>query len=302
VSKAFLFAVPVGILMGVSNTINVSTISHLYFYFMPVLMMSFGYHINKLSEDKFTYFTYKYSSFIFKMLIFFAVMYPAIHFFGYWEYFGYSSGLLITYSLMRTKSSQNFIIGFVLDLLSGKRTPIVVWIFLFLKSNFLFTLLLILIVSLSSLSLISAIPERYINVLDVDIFDLQSLYLATGGRSAEWSAIYDLNSTNIYRWLFGNGFGVKYEAADDYFGGGGDIRHYSHLMPLSFILITGIISSLFIYLTLSFHIFNEVLNKNIYADFLLIVLLYSLAGASLHVEPIPWIIIGASFYSNSRFK
>ena len=141
-------------------------------------------------------------------------------------------------------------------------------------------------------------PERYSNVFLFDIADPIVMSYATGGRSNEWISLYAEIIKYPFGWIFGVGLGNSYELYDpitnDF-----EFRHYSHMTPLTYSYLFGmpLTAILFIYLTYRSYVLEKKLTIGI-QSFFTVALVLSPLGASLLVEPLPWMIFGISLASS----
>jgi Ca2+/Na+ antiporter len=131
---------------------------------------------------------------------------------------------------------------------------------------------------------------RYLSEQD-DVFF--AIDLATSGRLFDAIAVIEVLGDNVFRWIFGMGFGATY---DIYYSFADEVHttHYSHVAPLSYIFLGGIL--------FAFAAFGKVLYEgahalNNYDNHLSLMILYflimSVSGANLFTDVFWWIIIGA---------
>lgn len=243
--------------------IRSETFAHLFAIVLPTLGMSFGYYLGEHSEqdrslvrfDKIMKFSYITNILI---IIFFQLSvtlgfarYPAIA----------PTGLIISsIYYLGNKKWPLFFSGLIFIVLSGKRASLVMVMFALLV--FIYDLIrnksidpklfkrAKKIIGVSSIFIAAVVFylwnfTRYLNrvklVFQFDFSDPHAMYIATGGRSEEIINILGFLSEKPLRYIFGSGFGVKVEVAENFY------RHYSHFSPLSYALIFGVIFSVIIY-------------------------------------------------------
>lgn len=290
-----LFSTVIGIYN--STFFSVISLSQIYYFLMPLICISAGGLFYKYCILDFDNFIKEYSNYLFWCLIFLAFFYIYFHnFTSYWDYFGYSSGLVFIYLSSTSNSNFKLILGIIVDLFSGKRSTIAMWGFILSLKKPLFFLSIVLFFSLFILSLIPFIPDRYLVVFNFDILDERSMFLATGGRSVEWFGILNKINANPSGLYFGFGFGSSYELYD-MFQNIWETRHYSHLTPFSYLLISGVFFTSLLYLYLIYYAFTLYNSKYLYMYYYFIVMLFlSVSGGGLLAMPLPWVYLGILLY------
>lgn len=271
-------------------------LSHLFYIVMPILSIHFGILLFDLNGLNLIYKINVVASSALKILLFATFLYFIFHFYlNIWEFFGYSSGLLLAYIL--TDRAKSEIISwklFIFDLFTGKRSSLALWLFLLFRKKMIYSFFLIFIVFIFWEFLKDILPERYSNVFLFDISNPILMSYATGGRSNEWFSIYDVIHIHPFGEIFGLGFGNSYNLFDP-ISGDFEFRHYAHMTPLTYAFIFGfpLAVILYVYLIYKSILFEVKLSFGIHS-FYTIVLFLSFSGASLLVEPLPWIIFGFS--------
>jgi len=298
-SKYFIFFSAIGVLFSIlNNTTTLKAVANLYFYLMPATMLIYGYLLYEKCQYKdiqiFIRLMKKIWLFLFAVSLFGIVL----TFAGYAKYEGFSSGILLSV-IFFDKKSIRFWLGILVETISLKRTVIIIGLFiLFRKIGLKYAIYVCVTAIICYLAFPFELSNKIINLLNVDIFDSYSLYLATGGRSAEWFAIFDKFSNDPISLFFGFGFGATYISYDIFNIDNFDERHYSHFLPMSYIFLTGIFSFIAFY----FYLF-KILFWSLFSDsklYLLasIFILSSFAGSGLHVEPFPWLLFGYLLHSS----
>lgn len=247
---------------------------HIYAVITPIFATSFGYHLSynyksdKMEVPFVRLMTLCYYSNIFLIILFQAfirlglVIYPAVA----------PTGLLFSsiFFLSRGKWLK-FFIGLVFIVLSGKRSPFVVVIAVFLlfiidilrSSNFTKQVKkkvqrgILLIGSFGVGATIffwtqTNFLNRFKLIFQFDLSDEYAMYIATGGRSQEIINILKYLNQNPIEYFIGAGFGVRVEVMENFY------RHYSHLSPLSYVLLFGMFFAMIIYLSFTIKLLKPV--------------------------------------------
>ena len=297
-SLIFLLAFIVSLFYGLLGELitNISYVPSQFFYYLnPILSISGGFILWSIRRDRISWYLDFLGRLFFPLLIFLGIIYYAIHTTtNLWEYFGYSSGIITAYVMIARPNKFNALLGFITDLFSGKRTVIGLWIAIMgLARPVLVFIFLLIFFAFGLYYLIDFIPQRYLYVLTVDIADSESLFLATGGRSAEYFGVINkFNDSDLINLFTGFGFGANYQTADitnTIF----ETRHYSHLSFFTYSLISGFLFSTIVYVLLFYYLakYFRLRHSVIYKLFFIYILL-SFFGAVLMVETLPWIILG----------
>ncbi len=267
--------------------------SQIFYYVMPIIVILFGQNISIENIENINLVTEKLIKIIFWFLVLLTIIYFVLYkILSIWNYYGYSTGLIFAYSLIE-KRDNKYLIGFVFDIFSGKRSSIILWYLYFFKSKFKYFLLITTLTIAFLYFNLDELPIRYQNVINVDITDDLSLFNATGGRSVEWSGILDKIFSDYQSMLIGSGFGSSY-LMNDFINDDIVESHYSHMTPFTYALISGAISSFLIYSILTYKIYNfwKIFGSNRKFDYIFLMFLVSFSGPSLLVEPLPWFFVG----------
>ena len=281
-------------------------LSHSYYLIMPMVCVNAGsillnrYGSNLILEIR------RVALRCLPLLVLLTFAYFILHFsLQICDYFGYTSGLMFAYILTdRYQLSKVNWRYFFLDIFTGKRSSLVLWIFLIVRRYYLLGVIIgVLLYFFSSIAL-DFMPHRYSAVFEFDFNDPVLMSLATGGRSNEWFSVINFLNSSSNGWLHGGGWGLSYDLYDpinDFW----EFRHYSHMTPLTYTYLLGLPMAILIYLYL--------IMKSIILDrasvtgmetFFLLYLVLSPLGGSLLVEPLPWVFFGicCAAYSNRRIN
>jgi hypothetical protein len=300
-----LLITTIGLIIGIAGSFSsypsISVFfSHLYYLLMPVLSIHIGILLWKNYGNEIIKTINTIASNALRILIIAVFIYFLLHYgLDLWQFFGYSSGLVFAYILTENYKKTNFNkLYFILDLFTGKRSSLVLWVFLLFKKQTIYFFIFVLLAWLFWHDYSIFMPERYSNVFLFDIADPIVMSYATGGRSNEWISLYAEIIKYPFGWIFGVGLGNSYELYDpitnDF-----EFRHYSHMTPLTYSYLFGMPLTviLFIYLTYRSYVLEKKLTIGI-QSFFTVALVLSPLGASLLVEPLPWMIFGISLASS----
>ena len=294
-----LFLIIFSSIMGIVNKtfFSLITFSQIYYYLMPFLCISAGGLIYRTCGEEFNFFILDISNKLFWILFCLTLVYILLHnYTNYWGYFGYSSGIIFTFITNKKQTNLKLFIGIFIDLFTGKRSTIAMWgLILSLKKPIIF-LSLLLLISLFLFSIIPFIPQRYLDVFYFSSTDERSMFLATGGRSVEWFGIIDKIKNHPSSLFTGFGFGSSYELYD-MFQNLWETRHYSHLTPFTYLLISGIFSTIILYFFLIYFAATLYNTKYSYMYYYYILMLFlSVSGGGLLAMPLPWVFLGILIY------
>lgn len=311
-SILFLFFLPIALIIGfIDHGFADKTLSHLYSTIMPILSLSFGAYFCrqdqmslKLSKD-----FEKLMKFSFTIYIFIFLLYFWMTLSGRISYWGLGvNGLIMVALFMLVKQEYiKFVIMIGIILISGKRSILVATVLtsmiVFLPTLKLsinrkrFLAFFLICISLWGLFVIASktdLLRRFQLTAQFDTQDEKSMYMATGGRWQEYLYAIDYINKNKY-WLWGGGFGSQYNVYD--FAGEFIMkRHYSHLTPLSYILVYGSIFTFLLYCSLTFNVIKVLINRNNRLNFfnLMYIALFinSFFGAAPLTDPLMWFFLG----------
>jgi hypothetical protein len=279
-------------------------LSHSYYIIMPMVCINAGSLLFNRYGDNIIKQIRRVASKCLPILVLLTCCYFFLHFiFGVWDYFGYTSGFVSAYLLTdRYQLSRVNWKLFFLDLFTGKRSSLVLWIFLAARRYYFWSVIVGILLYFFYGIVIDLLPERYGIVFDFDFNNPVLMSLATGGRSNEWLSVIDFLNSSSYGWLFGTGFGMSYDLYDpisDFW----EVRHYSHMTPLTYTYLFGLPMAILIYLYLILKSFIlERVSITGMETFFFLYLVLSPLGGSLLVEPLPWVLLGicSAAYRNRR--
>lgn len=289
----FLFFAFYGVCTGlIFHSFTEKTLANIYFYLMPALMLNFGTLVYKQHGTNFRHFFIAYAIKIWPFLIALSALYLFLWSVGLWGYYGFVSNALIA-SMFSHPGSLRFSLGFLLEVLSGKRTVIIVAALVLISRLNKKSVLFFLVCCFFLVAFLGQqIPGRLAYTFHFEWSDPRSLYLATGGRSSEISAIVNALKADPWKFLTGFGFGATYTSYDAFNSENFDVRHYSHFGPISYLFITGITSTILIYAFLSKFVLETWRHNDRFFLLPLVFYISSFFGAGLHVEPLPWLVFG----------
>lgn len=301
-SLTFMVLGTIGIANGLmSNGMNTKTFANSYYYFMPAMMLMYGEFLQSCKIYELS----KSVGVLFRrwhwVLVGYSLAFLVLHQLGLTKYSGWASGSSLT-ALFFPTLSLAFIFGMLGDITSEKRTAIVIVLILLVKRIGLMKLLLLAIVFWALISMVgySVLPDKIKSLLTLSELNWESMYIISGGRSAEVYAITHKFAEEPVRLLTGLGFGYSYISYDIFNPDNYDVRHYSHFMPASYALLTGVFSPIIIYGFLIRVMYIGWVSNQSVGLIAACFVLSSLAGASLHVEPFPWIVFGYILSTNFR--
>lgn len=289
----------------IQNSLSNIFISHSYYYIMPIFSIIYGYYLAK-DEKKLKDFLNKIKIPIIYTLIFAFLLYLIFHhYLNIWNYFGYTTGFI--FAIVITDKYKSYLplgIYFCLDLLSGKRSSIFLWIIYFLRkikfspSNLLILIIIFLIFLLIIVMNIDHLPSRYKIFFTGNIFNYSDLVLMSGGRNDEWIHVYNLFINKPSSIFLGNGIGIYYTFIDPF--GFDEVRHYSHLTISTYAMISGVPFALILYfLIFCILVLYRSCNFKYAFNYFYLYFALSFFGASLLVEPLPWVMFGMLFSPNN---
>ncbi len=304
-----ILSVLVSIYFG--NDLSMKTISHLYGVLMAVFGVSFGRAFAKNYSKKMDYLVDKYIGYLFWvsagiMVVYYYFYYVA----GVIEYFGFDSELPLVIAFFLGLNKRFYtLVSILLLFFSGKRSPLIsslVMVLLLWNKNFRilspksFTIAVI-IGSMAVGGVWYAYQRdflwRYESLLSVDLYNEDSFYIATSGRSAEFVGVYKHMNAEPVRWAVGSGLGGSYFI--DIIRGDYEERyqHYTHLSILSYVFLFGVIFTLLL-LTYMFRLFykNYKYVSNKYYLALVVTFIGAFFGASMLVDPTFWVLLGINSY------
>ena len=293
------------------NELSMKTISHLYTIFIAIFGMSFGYHFAKNYTIDIAYKVKKYLKYYFLASFLILLLYLYGHFFtALIPYYGFDTELPLNFSFFLAQGQIGLaIISFLLILLSGKRSPLITVVILFLlflfkginfkkiKNIIISIFLPVLLISVFYIMFNRGLLSRFEIVASINIEDETSVYNATSGRSSELIGLFNHMNYDKLRWYVGSGLGGSYYVdiirGDDV----EKFAHYTHLSYLSLIFLFGVP---FVILFLSYIFFLFIKNykyiNNKYYLALLSSFIGSIFGAGILVDSIFWVLLGINIF------
>lgn len=304
-SYLFLVVFLLSILLSIAykNSFSSAYLSHIYAFIMPVLSISFGYNF---------YNSYKSSSelsFLFSKSIYLAfygsIILTLFYIYFYyvtqqWSYYGFATALPLVFGYIFINSPRLAHFGFFLNILTGKRSSILVTLFFYLKKIKFVTILrkpiwsFVIIISLVFIFKILndlEIFRRFALILEFDKDDSMAIFLATGGRLTEIISLYNYMILDPIKFVVGSGLGAKYLFVDPRQMYPDALMHYTHFSPTFYIFLIGVPSTLVMY----FLIFKNLkfINKTEPITYIFLsFLINSFFGSIMFVDPRFWFFFG----------
>lgn len=317
ISKIFLLYSPLVITYGlVMNPLSKASFSHFYTLFMPIIMMSFGTHI-QIKIEHFNSLKHKFASLFRKSLFILSFAIPfyfLLNKLGIITYFGLSTFLTLFVAYFASqKDIKKTIWTMILIFLTGKRADllgaVLILIFWFsrqylfhkklfnLKNLAYMTILVSILSSIAVFFFKQGTLDRFKPVLEMKLSDERSLYMGTGGRSDEIYTLVKKINENPIHWIIGSGVGATYIQkpffkTQEYF----ELKkHYSHFSPLGYIFVFGLIFTMILYaLFISYFLKGYFIPVNFYNLAFTGYFFLSFLGAIPFVDVLFWLILGAN--------
>ena len=294
------------------NALGKATFAHLFSLFLPVVSFSFGYLLVKRKSVFFEIFESKMIS-IGIVLSLFILVYYLLFKSGYLSYFGASSLISIPILYALVKKRYIYLSIFLCALFfTGKRTVILgvllVMILYFLWLNrsraiLLFSCILLVVIAAitGNTFVVSFFPDaELLGRFSVFFQEDVDWNLATSGRLNDViAAITSINQNGLF-WLVGKGVGATFIV--DY-GWGADLHstHYTHISPVSYVFLGGVLLAAAVYLRLISLFIHAIKNAG---DFYSLLFIYyfivSFSGAILFTDPFVWVVAGIVFYNSKN--
>ncbi len=303
----FFLAIYVGFY---NKNFNLTFLSHIYFYLMPLFSFYFGFKFDNCDFFHLIKFlNHIKNSVILILVLCTLVFFISYYIFNSWIYVSYTTNLIFALALFGSKFRFDKNIFFIfLDFISLKRSSLVLWLINYsFNRKFLIWLFLVTVVFFGIFNDIfkeidlENFSLRYtVFFNNFDILDEEVLFIASGGRSTEWFEIFNLFNNDFKSLFLGFGFGARYSLVD--VDGLIEFRHYSHFTFLTFAFISGFIFSSFLFLLICYILFKYRKFKSQFKFYFFIYFILSFAGASLLVEPLPWLSFGIFFSQLTTYK
>jgi hypothetical protein len=281
--------------------------SHFYTAVMPIVVISFGQYFARDFNEHLRATLIRMMRWLFYLVLGMLVAYFYLyHIAGVWSYYGFGTGMsFVAIYMLAHKKYMRFLLGFVLDLLSGKRSGVLVATLVAavnLRKEFprfnIKRVLGVIVLSLSGyFGFMYADSEdyfrRYKVMFEFDMGDSIAIFYATGGRLTEVMSILDYMAENSVRWFIGGGMGAQYLFDDPRVGFTQQLSHYAHFTPMGYVFVYGLPFAALLYIG----IFRRILKGAMYSgNFFylgfLVLFFGSFFGATLFVDPRVWFFLG----------
>lgn len=304
-SKLFLFSFFTATISSFyyDNIFSSAYFSHFYALIMPIFSISFGYHFF-INYEKSTFIKNYFGrliniSFIFSMI--FTFLYIYFYFItNQWGYFGFATSMPLFFGYILINNPKQAFFGFFLNLFTGKRSGILITLFflikrlkfqLMLKRPF-WTILLVFIficafIKLNDLQLFN----RFEMILDFDVKDSFSIFMATGGRFTEIISVLDHLNNYPFMYFSGSGIGGKYLFVDPRSTFPNELMHYTHFSPTFYLFLVGLPLTILIY-TLIVKEIKYIDKKEPITYVFLSFFINSFFGSIMFVDPRFWFFFG----------
>lgn len=306
----------VGVLIGAieGTLLTKPALVHLYMISMSIMGCSFGYWMAAKYDVNMQRMIHRVMSFIFCVSVITLSAYFYFHFIAKSiAYFGFDSYLpLVSAMFLADKKYILLAIAFILVVFSGKRAPLIAMLtpVLIMQINVLirprlkklftnFVIVVFLIAGGGFIITQTDLANRWELIASTDITNLDSIHVATSGRSVELFGLWNHMSDSLVRWFIGSGIGGQFtiEAVfrEELIN---REQHYLHLAIMTYLLVFGAPFLLFLlgYITYVFWRNRRNFSSFFYIG-MLVTFVGSLFGAGLIVEPIFWVFLGANQYS-----
>ena len=299
----FCYAIMSFILKTELIDIGYVALSHLFYGISPFLAMAFGVYLAARHQENVERGVQKIAKVFVLGLLALAVIYFCTDSLFLINPPSYSSGLVFAYVL----STQNihvrgakFWLLFFVDAFTGKRSSLVLWLFLIVKELRIYALFPLVFIAVITfcLSVYDLLPLRILAIFNPSHYTTEyGLSLISGGRSDEVFSVLDFLESNHYSML-GAGFGKAYLLISP-ITGWQEYRHYLHVTPITYFYVYGVFGALF-YLNVVFTTFKLLRVKSCLLNFHLLVMVLSLSGATMLSNPLIWVVFG--YLSSSKMK
>lgn len=290
-------------------------LSHLFTAIMPVVFISFGIHFAKNFDSKLrkcTLTTLRIATvMVFVALALYIYFY---HIRGVFGYYGFGTPIpLIMAFLLSQGSYLACLIGFVLAIYSGKRSSLVVIIFLILifvikktyshfrRKGFFVQKKWILIAIPLALFCWKGFQfaeernyfRRFKMMTQLNFSNELSLFYATGGRLTESISVAKYFENNPVQWITGAGMGARYPLIDPRYDTPVEEFHYVHFSPMSYVFLYGLPFTLLLYYGFARSLYKAAKNfENFFYLAFLALFIGSFFGSKLFTDPKVWFFYG----------
>lgn len=302
-----------GVVIGIiNNPIGKEYFAHFSPFILAIAAYSYGYR----SELKGGNFIKEIDSYIIPagfVLTGLVSVYFSLVNVGYIPYFG--AGALFAYPVFYclSKGLYGYVaVFYIANAFTGKRSvllaiTLVMLVFFWKKSGrkakigILFVLALIVQLAISSIvvrdgQVFGGVVDRYMSMfiyLSENDNVLEAIDFATSGRLYDALAVFERMGDSVVSWVFGLGFGatftVNYSFSEDI-----HITHYSHVSPLSYLLVGGLVLLVVVYGKLLYEVKRAIHRCE---DHLAMMVLYffvmGFSGAIFFTDTFVWLFVGA---------
>lgn len=309
-SILFLSFLPIGMVVGIAKgQFNTKYISHIYFYIMPIVMMSFGYALYKEYKINAEFHTFVKKTIMIGAIVssIYVLIFTVCAQMGILRQNNFGQAMS-SYAMpfYICENGIKILIGYfliVINIMTKKRAILVATIALLgivyligRKTNKNIAIHLFMFIMMIIICVFFAYNTTFFSriIMTVKGFVEGDLYVATGGRDMELEYILEYLNTDKIMWLLGIGFGGNVWVGNIY-------RHYSHFSPLAYVMTGGIFFSVMLYAGLIWYVVMEISKgmkgelRQLDMPFVLLLVYFfitSLSGSSMLSVPLCWAIIG----------
>lgn len=282
---------------------NYIVFSHFFYGISPFLGSAFGVYLAARHQKNVEKGVQKIAKVAVLGLLALAVIYFCANFLFLINPPSYSSGLIFAY-VLSTHSiyvrGGGFWLLFFIDAFTGKRSSLVLWLFLLVKGLRIYAFYPLVLIAAITFFLISfdLLPSRISVIFNPEYYTTESgLSRISGGRSDEVFSMFDFLESKYYS-LLGAGFGEAYLLVSP-ITGWQEYRHYLHATPLTYFYVYGVFGALF-YLHVVFATFKLLRVNSCLLNFHLLMMVLSFSGATMLSNPLIWVVFG--YLSSSKMK
>jgi hypothetical protein len=281
--------------------------THFYAALMPIFAMSYGRYFCVSCGGELRRCFYRLMEKIFYLQLVILLFYFYFYYIeGSWSYFGFGTGVgLGALYMLSARRTLLFSIGFMFDLLSGKRSgviavaAVIAWSVLNRRGNQRWIIgasslaLFFAAVSLQRSEMLGDIFRRFELISQLTFDDAETLFIATGGRFSEVASIIGFLEEEPYRWIVGSGMGAQYLFFDPREGFEPELFHYAHFSPFGYVFLFGVPFTVVFYCLLISRVYS---GRFLIGDFFYLGFLFFIAtsffGSNLFIDPRIWIFYG----------
>ncbi|MDD5306764.1 MAG: hypothetical protein PHU25_05525 [Deltaproteobacteria bacterium] len=304
-SYLFILFFPLALIVGITeHGLNYYSLVHIYGILMPVVAISFGYHLVAYWNG--------FDSELWRkvFLVALVAVVPVVIYYFFLvrteviDRFGVSTDLsvLFAYFLVKKKRIGTFVV-MTMALLTGKRVTqlsiVAILLFYFgqiVASNVAMkakkNAILVIILALLSIPIADYFDllGRYRGIPDAIISGTKSAEVSSG-RDIDIECAKDYIDRSLGGWWLGGGVGSSYVV---YISEMKRVLHYSHFMPLTYTMIMGVVFAVLLYGSMAYtalNAFRRVKESFVTCAFVGLAVA-SFSGPNLLVDPFPWVLLG----------